>query len=370
MVVVGALIGGFTNFLAIKMLFRPYRTFYIGKWRVPFTPGLIPKRRGELADQLGKMVVEHLITPESVQKKFLQDGFQNDMKELIQRETERVLSMDRTPEELLQKLGIHDATARLLHKIDGTIESKYETIMEMYRTKPLDEVIPNVFLEKIDEKIPLTSEYILKKGIDYFTSPEGKLRIQRMIDDFLKERSGMLGNMLQMVLGNVNLVDKIQPEIIKFLKNEGTKDIITTLIKNEWQKLLQFDVAYFEDLITKEKGLTIFKNTAHSLLRVDQFMQTPLHELVVPFKDTLLNDLAPSSVTLLGSWLSERIEVIMNKLHLAEVVKEQVESFSLERLEEMILMIAKKELKMITYLGALLGGIIGVIQALFVLLVQ
>ena len=59
---------GYTNHLAIKMLFRPHRPIYIGKFQVPFTPGLIPKRRDELAVQLGKMVVEHLLTPEGIGK--------------------------------------------------------------------------------------------------------------------------------------------------------------------------------------------------------------------------------------------------------------------------------------------------------------
>ena len=51
-----------------KMLFRPHRPIYFGKFQVPFTPGLIPKRRDELAVQLGKMVVEHLLTPEGIGK--------------------------------------------------------------------------------------------------------------------------------------------------------------------------------------------------------------------------------------------------------------------------------------------------------------
>ena len=70
-VVVGALIGGITNALAIKMLFHPYEAIYIFGKRLPFTPGLIPKRRDELAEQMGKMVVEHLITPESIKNKLL-----------------------------------------------------------------------------------------------------------------------------------------------------------------------------------------------------------------------------------------------------------------------------------------------------------
>ena len=59
-----------------KMLFRPHRPIYIGKFQVPFTPGLIPKRRDELAVQLGKMVVEHLLTPEGIGKKLTNEEFQ------------------------------------------------------------------------------------------------------------------------------------------------------------------------------------------------------------------------------------------------------------------------------------------------------
>ncbi|MEW8976112.1 MAG: DUF445 family protein, partial [Exiguobacterium sp.] len=63
-VIIGALIGAITNHLAIRMLFRPLEPKYIGKFRVPFTPGLIPKRRNELAANLGRTVVKHLLTPE------------------------------------------------------------------------------------------------------------------------------------------------------------------------------------------------------------------------------------------------------------------------------------------------------------------
>ena len=71
MAFIGALIGGFTNHLAIKMLFRPHEAKYIGSWRVPFTPGLIPKRRDELARQFGKTVTNYLLTPETFKKKLL-----------------------------------------------------------------------------------------------------------------------------------------------------------------------------------------------------------------------------------------------------------------------------------------------------------
>ena len=47
--IIGAIIGYFTNYIAVKMLFRPYYPKRIGKWQLPFTPGIIPKRQKALA---------------------------------------------------------------------------------------------------------------------------------------------------------------------------------------------------------------------------------------------------------------------------------------------------------------------------------
>lgn len=66
MIVIGAVIGAATNHLAIKMLFRPYKPYYLFGKQLPFTPGLIPKRRDEVAKQVGVMVMEHLLTPEGI----------------------------------------------------------------------------------------------------------------------------------------------------------------------------------------------------------------------------------------------------------------------------------------------------------------
>ena len=54
MMVVGAIIGGITNVIAIKMLFHPFNPYYIFKMRIPFTPGLIPKEEMKLLIKLDK----------------------------------------------------------------------------------------------------------------------------------------------------------------------------------------------------------------------------------------------------------------------------------------------------------------------------
>ncbi|MDD3569529.1 MAG: DUF445 family protein [Lachnospiraceae bacterium] len=60
--VAGAVIGYFTNWLAIKMLFRPHKQLHIGKIKVPFTPGLIPKEKERIALSLGNTVGNHILT--------------------------------------------------------------------------------------------------------------------------------------------------------------------------------------------------------------------------------------------------------------------------------------------------------------------
>ena len=67
-ILMGALIGYGTNALAVEMLFRPYAPKYIGKWKLPFTPGLIPKEQGRIADSLGELIEKELFAPEVVSK--------------------------------------------------------------------------------------------------------------------------------------------------------------------------------------------------------------------------------------------------------------------------------------------------------------
>lgn len=67
---IGAVIGYFTNYLAVKMLFKPYYPVKIGSHTLPFTPGIIPKGKGRLARALGKAVGDNLFTNEDMQNLF------------------------------------------------------------------------------------------------------------------------------------------------------------------------------------------------------------------------------------------------------------------------------------------------------------
>ena len=74
---IGALIGFFTNYLAVKMLFRPYNPIKIGKWTLPFTPGIVPKRKERLADAIGNAVGNRLFTGEDLKNLLLAEQTKN-----------------------------------------------------------------------------------------------------------------------------------------------------------------------------------------------------------------------------------------------------------------------------------------------------
>ena len=52
---IGAGIGDITNWIAVKMLFRPLKPIKFGKHALPFTPGIIPKNKARIAESIGEL---------------------------------------------------------------------------------------------------------------------------------------------------------------------------------------------------------------------------------------------------------------------------------------------------------------------------
>jgi len=365
MVTIGAVIGGFTNFLAIRMLFRPYRTLYIGKWQVPFTPGLIPKRQGELAAQIGKLVVGYLVTPESIYKKLTDESFKRDTEEWIHTKLNSWLEKGVTPEEILNQFGMSNPVEKMKSVIDKAIEKKYVSLKMKYLNEPIGDILPDQLTETIYSKIPGLADQIIKKGEDYFSSDEGKEKIRLMIENFLKNR-GKLWNLVQMFIGEEQLADKMQPEIMRFLHNKGTRDLLISILEEEGRKLEQRKLEEFYSGVNEEKVLHFLKKEAAELFPLEGYLQKPVKELIEPYKIQLLDRGVPRLLASAGEYLTQQSGEILERFQVEDIVRKEIELFSLERLEELVIAVAKKELVMITYLGALLGGLIGMIQGIIV----
>lgn len=113
----GAVIGYLTNYIAIRMLFRPLRPWRIFGFRLPFTPGVIPAKRHELAKNIGNMVGEHLFTGADLSRGLADKSFQQDLQAILSSRLDAFLGrkLGSLPEEVPDRFNPYLITgARIL----------------------------------------------------------------------------------------------------------------------------------------------------------------------------------------------------------------------------------------------------------------
>ncbi|HNY29259.1 MAG TPA: DUF445 family protein [Fibrobacteria bacterium] len=101
--VVGALIGWGTNWLALKMLFRPVEPIRIGPWSIQ---GVIPRRQEALAINLGSMVERELVSHHDLARALTDPDLLESLKPVVAAEAKR-FAEERLP-------GLHPMVAMFL----------------------------------------------------------------------------------------------------------------------------------------------------------------------------------------------------------------------------------------------------------------
>lgn len=81
--IIGAAIGGITNGIAIRMLFRPLNPIKIGSYTLPFTPGVIPKEKKRMATKIGQVVSEELLNASILKEWLLKEEVFNQIEQSI-----------------------------------------------------------------------------------------------------------------------------------------------------------------------------------------------------------------------------------------------------------------------------------------------
>ncbi|HEX5564151.1 MAG TPA: DUF445 family protein [Sporosarcina sp.] len=367
MALIGALIGGFTNHLAIKMLFRPHEAKYIGNWRLPFTPGLIPKRRDELAVQLGRTVTNYLVTPDVLRNKLLTPEMERKAEAFLQSKfEEHVLQSDKTLHDWLQVAGATDIVEKAGRKIDALLDAQLVNVRTKLTSGTIEEIVPLEWQEQAKAHIPAMTNYILQRAELFVDSYEGKVIFQKLINDFL-ESKGTFGGMLNMFFGDSNsLVEKVQREALKFIKAPGTYDLLHSLIDKEFTKLQKRPMAELLGGFNWEGLFTSIKAYANKELALNSRLDKTIQEYWPAGSDWTAENLTPKVTQFAFDQAQKQLEESLKKLKLDQIVKEQVDTFPVSVLEDLVLGISRREFKMITVLGALLGGIIGIVQGLIV----
>jgi uncharacterized membrane protein YheB (UPF0754 family) len=79
---IAALVGWFTNFIAVKMLFYPKKPFSVlGLFSIQ---GIFPKNQHQVAEKIGKMVAEELLSSEDLREKLSNPENILSIKEMVQ----------------------------------------------------------------------------------------------------------------------------------------------------------------------------------------------------------------------------------------------------------------------------------------------
>lgn len=122
--IVGGIIGYFTNYIAVKMLFRPRREIRVFGRVLPFTPGVIPKRRGDLARAVGSAVSETLIGRDELTEMLISERMQNAFADGVSSALDE-LARDRSVEEALSAIlgeeTVGAAREGILNRLRGRI---------------------------------------------------------------------------------------------------------------------------------------------------------------------------------------------------------------------------------------------------------
>lgn len=367
MAFIGALIGGITNHLAIKMLFRPHEAKYIGSWRVPFTPGLIPKRRDELAVQFGRTVTNYLLTPESFKKKLLTPEVEAKAKTFLQEKLdENILHSDKTLNDWLNLAGATGVAEKVEREVLVVLDDQLDLLRMKLTTGTVDEVLPEKWRVEAEERIPTITTYILSQSENYFSSDEGKSMFRKLIDDFLSSK-GTLGSMVNMLFGeSETLVSKVQKEAIKFIAAPGTYDLVNKIILNEWEKLQKKPVNELLSDFDWDGLFHSIRSYAKKELAIESRLDKTLFDYWPDGANWTAVNVTPALTSFAFQQVDVQLEKSLQKLKIGDMVKEQVDSFPVAVLEDLVLGISKREFKMITVLGAVLGGLIGIIQGLIV----
>ncbi len=194
---IGAFIGYLTNYVAIRMLFRPLKPWRLFSIRIPMTPGVIPAKRHDLAQNIGRMVGDHLLTSKDVGKALGKESFQAELRNLISNRIGLFLQKDLGPlpslvpeqfrsyftawikisrERALNHLHNHIDSQEFNEELSKALEEKFSDLLD----RNLNELVPAEMLSRFIEFMEDTVGNLL-------TSPEVENWLTVYIDQRLNE---------------------------------------------------------------------------------------------------------------------------------------------------------------------------------------
>ncbi len=117
---IGAVIGYITNYLAVRMLFRPLHAWHLFGLRVPLTPGIFPAKRAQIATRMGQTVGKRLITREAVAQAMEKPKCRKALRGAVHDRLSRFLEKDLGPASSLIPPGYERRFDEILNQAEGS----------------------------------------------------------------------------------------------------------------------------------------------------------------------------------------------------------------------------------------------------------
>lgn len=283
---VGAAIGYITNWIAVKMLFRPLYPKYIGKRRLPFTPGIIPRRKDSLARAIGKAVGEELLTKEDLQRAFCGE----------------------------EKRAA--AVTKLTDSIMAAAEKNIRDLSENMVSSQIFEEKKADLAKNVSEKVTLAL-------------PEMHI-----------------GDTIAEVAGNA-VLEKVKASPLGMFVSENTVRSVAQSMAGRIDEYLA--------LHGKEKLLPAVKK------EIDSLAEAPIESLL---RDVgMEREFVEKAVgTLYDKALLPAIGEAAAAFDISSEVEKKIGQMDVKELEKLCLSVMKKELNAITWLGGLIGLVLGIVN--------
>ncbi len=142
--VIGALIGWLTNIVAIKLIFRPLYPVKIPIVNTDFQ-GLIPKRKSEIAQTIGNVIEEELLSINEIIDKIIED---EDISKVLFKLKVKISSII---EKKLPAIIPSAFKSVILGYIEDFIDSEGEDILKRITQEAIDKAATKVSIAKIVE---------------------------------------------------------------------------------------------------------------------------------------------------------------------------------------------------------------------------
>ena len=311
---VGGVIGYVTNDIAIRMLFRPHTAKYIMGWRIPFTPGIIPKEKGRIAEAVGTAISDNLMSQEVLEKYLLSDNMVGRVRASIE---EFIAKEKANGETVSQFLEHYLSRGEVMTLADNAKEGLTRQMHNKISDPELGRQVAKAAMTYISEKI---------------TSNGGT--------DILSEIGGLMGGFG--MAAKLLLTGSI---ITKFLD----------MLREPVERFLAKNV----NEILQKNGDAIIGNLVGN--ETDKLLARPVKDLLAG-QDAKLADAVNTMVSIYKNIISDHLPKILESIDISTIVRDRINEMDMDETENLILQVMNKELRAIVWLGALLGMLMGCVN--------